>query len=89
MSSEEMQLPRVSRGGLSAKPVGASFALAALLLTSGIVVGRATAPTQVRAPAPATTQVDLGARSVGDLHRARMFAAMNGLRSAVDRRATG
>jgi hypothetical protein len=81
MSSEEMQLPRVSAGRLSAKRTGAAFALAALLLTSGVVVGRATAPAQVRAPEPATTRVHLGGPSIGDLHRAEMFKAMNGLRS--------
>jgi hypothetical protein len=81
MSSEEMELRRGSAGRPSAKRTGAAFALAALLLTSGVVVGRATAPAQVRAPVPTTTRVNLGAPSVGDLRRAEMFKAMNGLRS--------
>ena len=83
MSSGETQLPRLSAGRPSERRAGAGLALAVVLLTAGVVVGRATAPTQVRAPGPATTLVDLGARSVGDRHRAEMFTALNGIRLTV------
>ncbi len=82
MSSEEMHLPRVSAGRPSAKRAGVAFALSLVLVTAGVVVGRATAPAEVRAPQPAITLVNLRARSVGDMHRAEMFAAMNRFGSA-------
>jgi hypothetical protein len=79
MSTQEMRIPRGWTRTPRAKRAGAAL-VAAVMLTAGVVVGRATAPTpQVRTPQPATALADLGPRSIDDLRRAEMFREMNGI----------
>ena len=80
MSTQEMQIPRIS----VERPAGRRFGFAlvvAVALVAGGFVGRSTAPTE-RAQAivrSATVLSDLGVTSSGDARRAEMHKAMNGI----------
>jgi hypothetical protein len=77
MSTEEMRVPVSSGRTPTARRAGAALAITAVLI-SGVVLGRLTTPRhQVLAPRPATSLMDLGTRSVGDLRRVEMFLALN------------
>jgi hypothetical protein len=93
MSTQAMQLTRdviVQRSGRRVA-VAASIVTA---LFAGTLVGRVTAPDSSSAVVrPATSLTTVGESSVGDVTRAEMFGAMNGLAStaqpATELRSTG
>jgi hypothetical protein len=80
MATQEIRLPQTWSERRVARRAGVGLALVAAL-GLGAVVGRSTVSTpQVReALRPATTLTDVGATSIGDLRRAEMFRAMNGI----------
>ena len=82
MSTQQLQVPRTTIAQENGKRLIAAAAIAAALFV-GAVIGRSTAPaassTGVR---PATALVTLGEPSAGDVGRAEMFRAMNGLGAA-------
>ena len=86
MSTQEMQIPRVTVGKPAIRRLGFTV-LIVVALAAGGFVGRSTAPT-VRSQAdvrPATSLSDLGVGSVGDARRAEVHRAMNRIQADAAR----
>jgi hypothetical protein len=80
MSTQELQVPRITFGRPAVRRFGVAT-LVAVALVAGGFVGRSTAPTE-RAQAdvrPTIALSALGVSSIGDARRAEMHAAMNGI----------